>query len=163
MNIENEISNWRTFCKSISKKRVLFVTQYFPPDLTAAAFRIGELARFFYNNSNLEILVLTTVPHKTKLSILKQDYVPERNINRIPIKSSEHLLRYMEFVLGALKYYFYFVNRFDWIIVSSPPIFVFEIARLFRGSRSKILLDVRDLWPDTPVANETIREKKFFI
>ena len=45
--------------------KILFLSQYFPPDITAAAFRINETARLF-NNRGFHVVVITAEPHRIR-------------------------------------------------------------------------------------------------
>jgi len=130
-------------------KRILLISQYFPPDITAASFRIGELARYLSNSGRFNVEVLTTTPHKS-ISENRQDFIEEKKVHRIKIRSKKHGIQYIEFLRGARKLV-KSLGNFDWVFVSSPPISVYEVAKPFL-KKAKIFLDVRDLWPDTPIA-----------
>lgn len=129
--------------------RVLVVSQYFPPDLTAAAFRMGELYKYLSKNG-IETEVLTTTPHKIDLSLQTREHkaVKSGPIYRVPVKSASHLNQYFEFWFGSRKVP---QKSYDWVIVSSPPMSVFQIAKRFLPA-SKIHLDIRDIWPDSAIA-----------
>lgn len=132
-------------------KKVLLISQYFPPDITAAAFRMGALHSFLLEKG-VDADVLTTTPHKfeqtNNVKGVKDD--SQKHIFRVPVNSKKHVLQYLEFLVRTRK--FAPKNtQYDWIIVSSPPLSVFQVAKRFLPG-SKIFLDIRDLWPDTPVA-----------
>ena len=133
-------------------KKVLLISQYFPPDITAASFRIGALHTYLLGNG-VDADVLTTTPHKSVLleniqngELLKS----EEQVHRVSVKSKRHILQYVEFLMKT-RHFTRGNKNYDWIIVSSPPLSVFQVAKRFLP-RAKILLDVRDLWPDAPVA-----------
>ena len=46
--------------------RILIVAQYFPPDITAAAFRMFDTARLLEYNGH-EVHVITAVPHRSRV------------------------------------------------------------------------------------------------
>lgn len=135
---------------------VLLVSQYFPPDITAAAFRIGALAEVLHNHPGLDLHVLTSEPNKLTLEGSDQPSIPEDRITRVRASSKSHLLQYLEFMVRSKLQMRRFRN-FDWVFVTSPPLSTFLVAYspFFRG---RLMLDVRDLWPDTPVAAGKMKE-----
>lgn len=143
-------------------KKVLIVSQYFPPDITAASFRMGELSKFLFESGKVEIEVLTTTPHRIVLQSA-QDYCPESRVHRVKVNQSGRLREYFTFLLGG-KRVLRESKDCDWILVSSPPISVFQMVRRFVGEK-RIILDIRDLWPDSPVAAGRMKKSlvyKFF-
>jgi hypothetical protein len=46
--------------------RILIIAQYFPPDITAAAFRIFDTARLLEANGH-EVRVITAFPHRSQV------------------------------------------------------------------------------------------------
>lgn len=130
-------------------KKVLIITQYFPPDLTAAAFRIGELVKYLQKTNKFHIEVLTTFPHKTISNNKIKDPVGI-NIYRINITGKGHIKQYIEFIKkakGKIKN----LGYYDWVFITTPPISVYHLSKYLKKG-THIFLDVRDLWPDTPVA-----------
>ena len=141
--------------KSQKRRRgILLISQYFYPDITAAAFRMHGLYKYLASRG-FNISVITSFPHRSLVS--KDGFSKEEGVYRVKVHYSspesfiKSVLYYLEF---PYKSFFIFLRRKLWksdvIIVSSPPIFVavsaFLISFIFR---KKLLLDVRDLWPDT--------------
>ena len=139
--------------------KVLLITQYFSPDITAAAFRTSELRSFLVSN-NIETDVLTTSPHKGTISLDPEGVGDQEGVFRVPILSRSNMGQYLEFLFGSLKFTSG-KKKYDWVIVSSPPLSVFQIAKRFMP-HSKVLLDVRDIWPDSAVAAGKISEGFFY-
>jgi len=147
--------------------RILTISQYFPPDITAAAFRIYDLIRCVARDHH-EIVLLTSHPHKAQASteILK---IPKRvHVNRTHLMrigdggTLRYVSHYLSFVIGSiiqgLGYWTRF-QKFDLVWVSSPPLFAgisgLVLSRVFR---CPLILEIRDIWPDTAVAAGQISE-----
>lgn len=138
-------------------RKVLIITQYFPPDITAAAFRLGELRKFLIDKG-FKVDVLTSQPHKTVLEDSNKDYKDD-GIFRIKISSKRHISQYIQFVLKGKKLVRK-LGRYDYVLVSSPPMFVFSIAKAAKAK--KILLDIRDIWPDSAVGAGKLRNSLLY-
>ena len=130
-------------------KSVLIISQYFPPDITAASFRLGELARFLAKSGKVDVSVLTTTPHRIVLQDT-QHFIPESKVCRIKVNSKNRFVQYFEFLRKG-KRFLNSSDNYNCILVSSPPISVFQLLKNIKKD-VRIILDVRDLWPDTPVA-----------
>lgn len=119
------------------------ISQYFAPDITAAAYRMESLYNLL--KDKFEVTVLTTTPHKSKREIKEVD----NNIHRVNIKSKKNALQYIEFLIKGIK----FIKKikkehFDFVLISSPPIFVFYLTKNL-DNNIKMITDIRDLWPDS--------------
>lgn len=148
--------------------RILYVSQYFPPELVAPAVRAHDLARMWAEEGH-EVTVLTGFPnHPT--GVLAPEY--RRKIWRgtvresvdgidvvrswlIPLpnrKAIERILNYSSFCFSAALRGL-FLKKFDVVIATSPQLLVglsgWMIARL-RGA--KFVFEVRDLWPESLIA-----------
>lgn len=130
-------------------KSILIISQYFPPDITAASFRLGELARFLFRSGKVDVGVLTTTPHRIVLQGA-QHFIPESKVCRIEVNSTNRFAQYYEFLRKG-KQFLHSSDDYDYMLVSSPPISVFQLVKK-RKKDMRIILDIRDLWPDTPVA-----------
>ena len=71
-------------------------------------------------------------------------------VHRLKINSDGHLKQYYEFLRKA-KAKIKELKNYDWIFITTPPIFIYSLKKYF-SKNTRIFLDVRDLWPDTPVA-----------
>jgi len=142
-----------------SPLRVWLVCQYFPPEITAAAFRLGGLAGYLQNRG-MEVTVLTSRPHRSGGIDTQPDIHEAVRILRVPVTARSHLGQYVQFLLGARFRFRKDRRRFSpqAVLASSPPLSVFQVGRfLSRRTGAKLLLDVRDLWPDTPAALGRLR------
>lgn len=148
--------------------RILIISQYFPPDITAAAFRMGE-TKDCLERLGFDVRVITAEPHKgiANSSFNKyNDIILKDTLNsdvyRVPVKHLygagliPYLMHYMSFVLRALikgivilKYNW----RPDIIWASSPPIFTGIVGSLLsKLFNIPMVLDVRDIWPESAVS-----------
>jgi glycosyltransferase involved in cell wall biosynthesis len=142
--------------------RILIVAQYFPPDITAAAFRIFDTARLLEANGH-QVHVITAVPHRSQVngdSTVEYD----RQISGVLRTRVAHLngggflnyiKHYTSFMLGGIwlgvkQRLLYWKPDVIW--ASSPPLFVglsgVVLSRLFR---IPLVVDIRDIWPASAV------------
>lgn len=139
--------------------KILIISQYFPPDITAAAYRIGDTYTLL-KKSRHQIRVITTIPHKGGVDNISASHIDENHIKRIPIQPLErrtafaHIEQYLNFTLKAffeamkLRKTF----KYDVIWASSPPLFVALCTIMIRFLiRIPIVLDIRDLWPESAI------------
>ncbi|MEN6428829.1 MAG: glycosyltransferase family 4 protein [Phycisphaerales bacterium] len=142
--------------------KILILAQYFPPDITAAAFRIFDTARLLEAGGH-EVHVITAYPHRAQVSgestgeyDLQISHVARTKV--ISLKGGgflNYVRHYASFMLGSSWLGFREIRahgRPDVIWATSPPLFVglsgVALARLFRVP---LVLDVRDIWPASAV------------
>ena len=144
--------------------RILVISQFYTPDITAAAFRISETVDFLKQQGN-EVRVITTHPHKVKID---SDEIPEPepSIHRVRLAPEEggglrhYLQHYLSFVYRS-SWEGLLLRRGKWrpdvIWTSSPPLFTGLTGRfLARIFRCPLVFDIRDIWPDSAVAAQQI-------
>lgn len=142
--------------------KILIVAQYFPPDITAAAFRIHDTARLLERGGH-EVRVITAYPHRTSVNNGHVDEY-DRQVSRVwrtrvaPLNGGgflDYVRHYSSFTVGSswlglrqrLAHW-----RPDVIWASSPPLFVgLSGAALARIFRSPLVVDIRDIWPASAV------------
>lgn len=107
--------------------KVLIISQYYKPDITAAAFRISETVSGL-KEKNIDVHVITSTPHKSQ-KVYNLDSL-DNNITRIKIPyfkkqtKYKYVYQYFRFLVGSsiaalrLKKTF----NYDLIFASSPPI-----------------------------------------
>lgn len=140
--------------KTAISTRIWLITQYFPPEITAAAFRLGGLARFL-KNEGFDVTVFTATP---RASSGRGDDKALTGIQvvRIPVSARSHAGQYLQFLAGVKMHTRRLLRNGpgpEVVMASSPPMSVFPAAiSLARRCRASLILDVRDLWPDTPAA-----------
>lgn len=153
--------------------KVLFLTQYFPPETGAPQNRLHSLANYLCD-FGAEVNVLTAMPNYPKTEVYEgykgKWYIKEQDgaltIHRSWIYVSKskgvvpRLLNYFSFVFTALWIGLIKVKKHDVIICESPPLFLGITAlllKLFKGS--KLVFNVSDLWPESAEKLNIINNK----
>jgi len=142
--------------------RILWVAQWFPPDLGALPARITEMANVWAEEGH-HVTVLTAFPHHPLGEI------PERYRGRLVVGEQcgplhvvrcwllalpnrrmwQRTLCQLSFAVTALLLGIWRVGKPDVVIVSSPPFFTIPTAWILaRLRRRPFVFEVRDLWPD---------------
>jgi glycosyltransferase involved in cell wall biosynthesis len=138
--------------------KILIVSQYYHPDVTAAAFRIKEMADILSSNGH-QIRVITAKPHKGIISSLAKTDDADIEVVRLPIIKYfgkgkwNYLAHYASFMLTAIFYYLVnFGRKYDLVFATSPPLPVGLAGFLMSALQgAKFVLDIRDIWPDSAV------------
>lgn len=145
--------------------RLLFVSNYFPPEVNAPATRLIEHARQWVKDGH-EVEVLTSVPHFPEGKVyrgfrngFKQEVIEGIDVTRVPMYVTENsgtlkrTLSYVSFMLSAILFSRRIHQRPDIIVATSPQFFCalggYLISRL---KRVPFVLEIRDLWPESIVA-----------
>tara|TARA_Y100000768_G_scaffold381974_1_gene361517 strand:- start:307 stop:1506 length:1200 start_codon:yes stop_codon:yes gene_type:complete len=142
---------------------VFIITQYFPPEIGAAASRWGDYTDILLHQ-NYRVTVLCESPHypnedyypgyKNKWSFIEQKS-PNFTIIRTKAFASSRksflkkISHYLVFMFSAI-FNSKKIKDYDLLIISSPPLFTGIIGlfiNYFYGK--KYWLDVRDLWPES--------------
>lgn len=137
-------------------KKTLLISQYFVPDINAAAFRVYDL----YNaleKLDYDITVITAYPQKSAVEKINEtNNIYRLKLEKINKKSFlNYLKNYFGFMLKSISHSLFFLRKakYEYVIVTSPPLFVAlggYIISFFK--KSKFILDIRDIWPDSAVA-----------
>jgi glycosyltransferase involved in cell wall biosynthesis len=146
--------------------KILVIAQYFPPDVTAPAYRIGETVERLLALGH-DVHVVTAQPHRGAGDPARGARIPGDRVHRVDLKplAGRGLRHYLEQYLGfACRAYAAAVRirrkGFDYDVVwaSSPPLFV-AVCTLFLRMRvwRPIVFDVRDIWPDSAVGIGKLR------
>jgi glycosyltransferase involved in cell wall biosynthesis len=152
--------------------RILFISQYFPPEMGAPAARTFELARRWVDDG-AEVTVVTAVPNHPN-GIVPERYrgrrLVEERVDGIRVLRAwiyaaanrgfwRRSLSYVSFLMSALAFGCRRAGPCDVVIATSPQFLVgiagFVTARL-RGV--PFVFEVRDLWPDSIAALDVLRE-----
>src|SRR2546421_1793526 len=154
--------------------RVLYFTQYFPPEVGATQTRAAEMSRYLASRGH-NITVVTEVPNHPS-GIIPPHYrrrLSERvredgvDILRLwvwasPEKTFKSRMRFylsymgMAALAGAL-----IRGRYDLVYATSPPLFVAvagAVVALVR--RIPFVFEVRDLWPESAVSLGELSSKR---
>ena len=141
--------------------RITFFNQYYKPLNNPPAKRLSAFAEYFVNKG-WKVNVITGHPNypKGKLfkgynGIYKKENINGVNVYRyteIPLANKgfiKRLINYLSFMFSSFAS-FPIILKSDIIIISTPPLFsaftAFFLSKLFK---KKIILDVRDLWPES--------------
>ena len=144
--------------------RILFLSNYFPPEVNAPATRLYEHAkRWVLDGHDLE--VLTSAPNFPEGHIYEgyenrfsREIVDGINVTRVPMFVTENkgtlrrTLSYLSFMTSA----YWHINRVQKpdIVVATSPQFFAAVAGYFAARRFRVpfVLEIRDLWPESIVA-----------
>ena len=154
---------------------VFIITQYFPPEVGAAASRWGDFSKILVNSEH-KVTVLCEAPHYP-LSNYYKGYknsfskIEKHNENLIVIRSLAYasnrktfykkIFHYFVFAIGAI-FNVRKIKNYDLLIISSPPLFTGLVGIFIRFIyKKRFWLDLRDLWPDS--ALELGQIKKGFL
>lgn len=142
--------------------RILWIAQWFPPDLGALPARITEMALVWAAEGH-EVTVLTAFPHHPlgevpsqyrRRLLVREQWGPIRVIRcwllALPNRRVwQRTLCQISFALTSVLIGFWSVGKHDIILVSSPPFFTAPGAWLLsRLKRRPLVFEVRDLWPE---------------
>ena len=148
--------------------KILYVSQYFPPEMGAPAARVAELSRYWAQDRH-DVTVLTGFPnHPT--GVVPPEYrrkfrrlVAREKTNGVNVvrtwllpfpnrRTYERMLNYSSFCVSAAGTGL-FTERPDVVIASSPQLLVgLSGWWLARCKRSRFIFEVRDLWPESLAA-----------
>lgn len=146
--------------------KILFVSQYYPPEMGAPAARVSALARRWAAAGH-QVTVLTTFPnHPT--GVIPKEYrghlrleeddagvrVIRTYIYAAPNKGIvKRGLNYVSFALSSVLQGAGPAGRPDLVLATSPQFLVSLSGwALARWKRVPYVLEIRDLWPDSIVA-----------
>jgi colanic acid biosynthesis glycosyl transferase WcaI len=148
--------------------RILYVSQYFPPEMGAPAARAAELSRHWVASGH-DVTVLTgfpnhptgVVPHEYRSQfrrLVLREKTDGVNVVRtwlLPFpnrKAHERILNYTSFCASAAATGL-FLSRPDVVIATSPQLLVALSGWwLARCKRVPFVFEVRDLWPESLAA-----------
>lgn len=153
--------------------RILFLTQYFPPEMGAAQNRIGYFAKYFATSGH-SVTVLTAMPNYPQGEIfdryrgkwISEEHVGSMRILRAWVHATKskaflrRLLNYFSFVLSSVFLGLWKAGKQDILIVESPPLFLGLSGLLLKTvKRAKFAFNVSDLWPESAVALGVVRNR----
>lgn len=137
---------------------ILVISQYYTPDITAAAFRISETV----NHLDLldhDIQVVTAFPQKSEVPEDKR--LSNGSIHRLKVPDTDnkgfwgYIYLYLSFMFKSLFKGLQVGRKQqpDVVWASSPPIFVGVSGWILAKTLGAgFALDIRDVWPDSAVA-----------
>jgi len=159
----------------MTAKKIIIVSQHFPPEIGAASNRIEHLTRHFTKLGH-DVFIVTSQPvypnrnlYERQASRVKEKgyslyRVPSINLgNGVLARLGQWIL----FLLMAsfLTLFLAYRYRIKNCITTSPPFSVNFIGWLFRftGWKRKWIMEVRDLWPDSITAVGMLNNRHLLI
>ncbi len=154
--------------------RILYFTQYFPPEVGATQTRAWEMCRFLIDEGHY-VTVVTEVPNHPS-GIIPPDYqdrLSERkwesgiDVLRLWVAASpEKTFRsrmqfYLSYMAMASVAGVAIRGKYDLVFATSPPLFV-GAAGLASALKRRIpfVFEVRDLWPESAVALGELKSRR---
>ncbi len=151
---------------------ILFISQFYPPEIGAASNRIGYFAKYLAKAGH-KVSVLTSAPNYPEGKIyggFRNRWTVQED-NDVTVYRTRVFLSKKNHVISRLTHYLSFVfasviakrkiPKPDVIIASSPPLFVGLIGvifkKLWRGT--PFILDIRDLWPESVESVGAVKKK----
>ena len=142
--------------------KILFLTQYYPPEVGAPQNRLHELA-VRLKKKGIVAEVLTAMPNYPNSEIheeYKGGRIKEEKIDGIQVYRSGIYVSKSTGIISRLLNYFSFVwtsywrgrklGHYDYLLVESPPLFLgYSAMRLSKRLKAKMIFNVSDLWPES--------------
>lgn len=155
------------------KLKICLLTEYFPPEPGAGSTRAYEHAKV-WKNLGVDVLILTCMPHyptgiipdKYKNKILVKEKIDNIDIIRTftYAAASKGLIKrsiaYFTFMISSVIQGISSLKNMDYIIATSPP-FSIGISGwiLSKLKRIPLIFEVRDMWPDSLIQLEQLKNK----
>lgn len=153
--------------------KILYISQYFPPEMGAPSARVYETARAWVKSGE-DVTVLTGFPNhptgvvppfyrgkkfmreqKDGITVIRTMIYPTANKGFI-----KRILSYLTFMISSIVQGIFSIGKQDVLIASSPQFFV-GISGLIISKIKHIpfVFEVRDLWPESIVQLGQLRNK----
>jgi glycosyltransferase involved in cell wall biosynthesis len=154
--------------------RILFLTQYYPPEIGAAQNRLSDLARRL-TKSGHQVTVLTALPSYPKGEIYegyRGRLKMTENLDGIRVVRTwvyatkvknfvPRIVNYLSFAVLSLIVGAMTARNVEVVIVESPPLFLgFSGYILSKLKHAKFVLNVSDLWPESAVVLNVLHNRR---
>lgn len=151
--------------------KIVFLTQYCPPEVGAPQNRIFEFAVQLKKFGH-EVTILTAMPNYPKGEIFdgyKGKLTYREEIEGIKIirtwiyatkKSGffPRIMNYLSFTKSSVLFGLFMIGKVDVVITESPPLFLgFSGYIISRIKRAKYVFNVSDLWPESAIKLGVLR------
>jgi colanic acid biosynthesis glycosyl transferase WcaI len=152
--------------------RILYVSQYFPPEMGAPAARVHELSREWVRLGQ-DVTVLTAFAHHptgvkaprdwgvlTRREMVDGIRLIRTYVYAAPNKGTlKRMASYISFMLSATTIGRLRVPRPDVVVATSPQLLCAAAGWfLARTLRTPFVFEVRDLWPESILAVEALKD-----
>jgi glycosyltransferase involved in cell wall biosynthesis len=143
--------------------RIVFLTQYFPPEIGAPQNRLYDLA-IRLKSYGVDINILTAMPNYPQMQIYdgyKGKWYMEETIDGLRVQRGwifvskgrgvlSRLMNYFSFVFSSFFIGLFKLKKCDYIFCESPPLFLGISAYLIcKIKNAKLIFNVSDLWPES--------------
>ena len=158
-------------------KNIVIISNYYPPEMGAAANRIKNLAEGLKDKGN-KVTVICPLPNYPKGKIFekyKNKFSVNESIDGIkikrfwifPSKSEKAIVRLFSMLSFAWSFWFsifsFIRKKPDLFIIQSPPLLVALSGLLLtKVLRCKNILNVSDIWPLSALELEVIKKGFFY-
>ncbi len=137
---------------------ILIISQFYPPDLGAVSFRMEAICKKLKKNGH-RVYVLTSLPnryhdYKTNQKNLFNQFVYRIKLSGKSTSTISRVKGFFEFFFKVLRHRSLYKDKQINLVISTTPYMLEGLAGILVSKylKSKHILDVRDLWPETPVA-----------
>lgn len=152
--------------------RILFVSQYFPPEMGAPAARVHELSREWVREGH-DVTVLTAFAHhpvgvkapRDRFRLTRRERLDGIDVVRSYVYAAPNrgrlrrMVSYVSFMVSAAVIGLLRIRRPDVVVATSPQLLCacagYALARVFRRP---FVFEVRDLWPESILAVEALAQ-----
>jgi glycosyltransferase involved in cell wall biosynthesis len=153
--------------------KILFLTQYCPPEVGAPQNRIFEFAKQL-KKFNHEVTILTAMPNypkgeifegyrgkKVVLEEIEGIKIVRTSIYATKDKSfTKRLRNYLSFTFSSVLTGSKYIDKQDAIITESPPLFLgWSGYILAKRKKAKFIFNISDLWPESAVKLDMLHNK----
>lgn len=144
------------------RKKVLIVCMQFYPEIGSSGNRMKNIYTILRRDYDVD--VLTCEPNYPNKELYRHSSIwnePEmndlHNVKRVKVNKKKHSINmlnrlhlYIQVTLKMLITIAKSKKKYDAVYITSPPIFVGIVGLFAKWKfKSKFILDIRDLWPDT--------------
>jgi len=158
-------------------KKIVIISNYYPPEMGAAANRIKNLAQGLKEKGN-EVTIICPLPNypegkifkKYRNKFFKEEVIEGINVKRFwifPSKSKKSIIRLFSMLSFAWSFWFsifsFIRSKPDLFIIQSPPLFVGLSGLIFsKVLKSNNVLNVSDIWPLSALELGVIKRGFFY-
>ena len=152
--------------------KILYVSQYFPPEVGAPSARVFELSRAWQHLGE-RVVVLTAFPNhplgikrrEDRWRITRRERLDGIDVVRAYVYATPNrgivrrMISYASFMVSSVVVGLWRVRRPDVVIGTSPQLLcavgAYVLARL---KRVPFIFEVRDLWPESILAVDAMKQ-----
>ena len=152
--------------------RILYVSQYFPPEMGAPAARVHELSREWVRDGHAVTVLTGFAHHPTGVKaradrgrLTRRESIDGIDVVRVYVWAApnrgtwKRMLSYASFFAAAATIGPWRVGRPDVVVATSPQLLCACAGWVLAGlKRAPFVFEVRDLWPESILAVEAMRD-----